>query len=214
MSRLEVEALESDPKFGLLAEIDHRHIKRFIIDELSKGAALAKWYGLYQVVMLLVLSVLGGFGVGCALKGDFGVMRMLLAAVLCSFTVLIVLHEAIHALAYRLQGVRNLRAGVQWRSFVFYIGAHREVVDERRFRRVALAPLVAVKIGCLAAIALGWGTPLAWFFAVVMTIHSFFCAGDIALVAFYNRHTDKYLLTYDDLDVGKTYFYSTQKKVV
>jgi hypothetical protein len=158
--------------------------------------------------MLLVLVFLLGKAVFLGTRGMPDALRQIGYALLFSFTVLIFLHELIHAVAYRLCGARNLKAGAMWRRFIFYVMADREVVNFRTFRIVAYAPLVFVKFCCLFLGILFWSSAQAYFFFSVMSIHSLFCAGDIAMLAFYRIHTGREIYSYDDLSQGKSFFYS------
>lgn len=207
MSRPTVDELIAGQKYELLAELEHKEVKQFILKQLSPSIALVRFYSVYQVLMLLLVLALFGFAVTRAFSGQVGYIQEMAWAVLFSLTVLVVLHEAFHALAYRICGIRNLRAGAIWKKFIFYVAADREVVDYSIFRFVAYAPFVLVKFSCLVAILLTWAGPGVWFFASVMCIHSLFCAGDMALLAFYKAHEGKTIFNYDDLRVGKTYFY-------
>jgi len=77
---------------------------------------------------------------------------------------------------------------------------------------VALAPLLVVKLICIAGLFAFYGEPLAYFFMTIMCLHSLFCAGDIAMLAFYRQHHDKEIYNFDVRDEGKTYFYIKRDK--
>jgi len=128
-------------------------------------------------------------------------------AILFSLSVLIVVHELLHALAYLLSGARRISFGLVPKKFIFYALADRQVIAPRAFHFVALTPFVVVKLACLVGLATTQNTLFIYFFLTVMCLHSLFCAGDIAMLAFYNLYRGKEIFNYDNRIEGKTYFY-------
>jgi len=208
MKKLTPEDLQNPDQFELLAELEHRQIKKFIYEQITPGVRLIRIYSIYQVAMLLLLGFLAGSAVVRLVRGVPEPLIYTGYAALFSFTVLIFLHELLHAVAYWLCGVRNLKAGAMLNKFVFYVMADREVIGFRTFQVVAFAPLVTVKLACLILGVLYWSTPWAYFFFSVMGIHSLFCAGDMAMLAFYSIREDKEIYNYDDLGLKKSFFYA------
>lgn len=207
MSRLVPEDLKNNPRFQLLEVLDHRQVKSFVYEQIGNSSKWLQVYGIYQVAMLLLFLVLLGYTVSLAFQGEPLPLYAVLGAMVFSVTLLVVLHESIHALAYRAVGARHLKSGVIWRKFVFYVAAHRQVLDYPAFRLVALAPLVVVKLLCLLGFALLGFSPAGYFMLSVLFLHSLFCGGDVAMLAFYEKHADKTIYTYDDLEQEKTFFY-------
>ncbi|MEN6453658.1 MAG: DUF3267 domain-containing protein [Prolixibacteraceae bacterium] len=212
MKKLRPEDLKNPEQFELLAEVEHRQIKKFIFEQITPGVRLIRIYSIYQMIMLVLLGFLAGHAVIRLVKGIPEPLIHTGYAVLFSFTVLIFLHELLHAFAYWVCGARKLKAGMMLKKFIFYVMADKEVIELRTFRIVAFAPLVTVKLVCLIAGVLSWYTPYAYFFFSVMCIHSLFCAGDMAMLAFYSNHSDKEIYNYDDMEQGKTFFYYRNKK--
>ncbi|MEL7586735.1 MAG: DUF3267 domain-containing protein [Prolixibacteraceae bacterium] len=212
MKKLTPDDLNNPAQFELLAEVEHRQIKKFIFGQITPGVRLIRIYSIYQVIMLLLLGFLAGDALVRIAGGVSGPLIYTGYASLFSFTVLIFLHELLHAFAYWLCGIRNLKAGAMLNKFVFYVMADREVIGFRAFRIVAYAPLVTVKVVCLVWGILYWSTPGAYFFFSVMCIHSLFCGGDIAMLAFYQAHADREIYNYDDPAHGKSFFYARRGK--
>jgi hypothetical protein len=111
-------------------------------------------------------------------------------------------------LAYLFTGARRISFGVIPKKFIFYALADRQVITARAFHIVALAPFVVVKLICLIGIVEFYDSQLMYFFLSVMCLHSLFCAGDIAMLAFYRIHKGKEIYNFDNRSEGKTYFYS------
>jgi len=199
--------LKGNSDFELLREIDHRQIKAFIMEQVQEPTRIMRIYSIYQIAMLLLFAVLFGRSVVPAYNGNWTSLFCLGAALLFSASVLVVLHELIHAVAYWQNGIRKLKAGAIWRKFIFYVAADQQVVDSRVFRRVALAPFIWVNVLTIVPGVLFWHHPAAYFFFSLMCIHSLFCAGDIAMLSFYERHSGKKIYNFDDLSQGKTFFY-------
>jgi hypothetical protein len=164
-------------------------------------------FSVYQITMLLLYLVLLGMSVVLAFRGNRAPLLWMGGALLFSVTVLVVLHELLHAVAYWQSGVRKLKAGAIWRKFIFYVAADQQVVRYPVFRRVALAPFIGMNVLTIVPAALLWGHPSVFFFLSLMCIHSLFCAGDIAMLSFYERHADLEIYNFDDLAQGKTFFY-------
>jgi len=207
MMKLTPEDLMKQENFELLAEVEHQNIKQFILSQISPGINLIRWFSNYQIAMMLLFVFLIIKAVIRVTRGMDEALWQIGYALLFSFTVLILLHEMIHALAYLSCGAKHLKAGIIWRKFIFYVMADRQVMDSRSFRLVACAPFVLVKGCCLILGLVFWSTSYAYFFFGVMCIHSLFCAGDMAMLAFYDLHAGKEIFNFDDRDQGKTFFY-------
>ena len=119
----------------------------------------------------------------------------------------------LHALAYLFTGSRKISFGYILKKFVFYALADRQVIGSRAFHIVALTPLIVVKLVSLFGIIIFYNTPMFYFLLTVMCLHSLFCAGDIAMLAFYNLHRGKEIYNYDIRSEGKTYFYIRKKYI-
>ncbi len=212
MSRkLTPEDLQNSNEFELLTEVSHLHLKKFIIEQIQEEKQLIKAYSVYQIAMLVILvaTVVKAFVMNS--HGISEPLQNIGLAVLFSFTVLVVIHELLHAVAYWLTGSRKLTFGAIWHKFIFYVLANKQVISPAAFRVVANAPLVVVKGTTLVLMILFWQHPVAYFFLTIMCLHSLFCAGDIAMLAFYRLHPDKEIFNYDDVDTKTTYFYFRKK---
>lgn len=207
MKKLIPEDLNNPDRYELLAEVEHRQIKKFIFEQIRPETRLIRIYSIYQASMLLLFGFLIGGAVLRLFRGLSEPLIQIGYAALFSFTVLVFLHELLHAMAYWLCGARNLKAGAMLRKFIFYVMADREVIGFRTFRIVAYAPFVCVKFCCLIFGVIFWSSG-AYFFFSIMCIHSLFCAGDIAMLAFYRIHKNKEIYNYDDMKLRKTFFYA------
>lgn len=204
---MNVESLKSDSEYQLLASIKHTEIKAFIKEELFNKTPLLVATSIVQMGSLGMLLLLFGYAFIINLKtGNFQpLLRMGFAAVL-SFSVLILVHELIHVLGFKILGKRDIRIGGSWKKFVFYAAGHLQILTKNELAFIAVLPFVSILL--LGATSFLWSSiPWALFFwSVVTLIHNLFCVGDALIVSFMFRHKGT-MLTYDDCDARISYFY-------
>lgn len=206
--KLKPEDLLDQSKFELLTEISHQKLREFVVEQISEEKFIIRIYSVYQLFMILLFTFLATRGIVWAVNGNSDLLVNIGWGVAFSLSGLIIVHELLHAFAYLITGARRISFGVILKKFVFYALADRQVIAPRAFHVVALAPFVVVKVICLIGIFLFFNQPATYFFLSVMCLHSLFCAGDIAMLAFYRIHHGKEIYNFDDKSEGKTYFYS------
>ena len=206
-TRLTPEDLKDQDKFELLTEVSHENLKEFVVQQIAKEKFVITIYSIYQLVMILLFIFIVTRSIVLAIKGFNEAFLFIGLAVVFSFTFLVVIHELLHALAYVSTGARKISFGAIPRKFIFYALADRQVIAPKAFRVVALTPFVVVKLVCLIGIVICFNQQLMYSFITVMCLHSLFCAGDIAMLAFYNIYKGKEIYNFDDKTEGKTYFY-------
>ncbi|HAH23592.1 MAG TPA: hypothetical protein DCL77_07520 [Prolixibacteraceae bacterium] len=208
MKKLSPEDLQNEHEFELLTEVSHLHLREFVIDLISKGKTIIRIYSIYQVIMMILFAYILTRGIVLFIKGDHTLLIQIGLSMLFSVTALVVIHELLHALAYLATGARRISFGVIPRKFVFYAMADRQVIAPRAFHIIALTPFIIVKLICLWGIVQFYNQPLMYFFLSMMCLHSLFCAGDIAMLAFYRLYPGKIIYNFDNKSEGKTYFYA------
>ncbi|TVP77773.1 MAG: DUF3267 domain-containing protein [Gemmatimonadales bacterium] len=181
-------------------------------DELAEwiGPMLSRWNvwtALWKVASfggLLALGALGGWFVAAGVIG-VGALLLQVGLGLVGALLLVAPHEALHALAYRWVGARNVGFGADWRRLVFHCTAHGFVADLPAFRRVALLPCVTVTGAALGAALL---VPVEWILLplTLVVAHFTFCAGDFALLGYLHDHREQGMQTVDDVESGTTAF--------
>lgn len=206
------EDLQNESEFELLTEVSHQKLREFVVEQIVEEKYVIRIYSIYQVIMMLLFVFLLTRGIILSIKGHSELLISVGLAVAFSLSALIVIHELLHALAYLLTGARRISFGVILKKFVFYALADRQVIAPRAFHIVALTPFVVVKMICLIGVIVFYNQQLMYFFLSVMCLHSLFCAGDIAMLAFYRIHSGKEIYNYDNKSEGKTYFYSRKKQ--
>jgi hypothetical protein len=203
------EQIQHSPGYRLIARISHDNIKAFLLEQFSGGSRLAKRYMIYQTLMGAVLAGLLVYSIASFFKGSTVELEWFSLAVLISFTALVVFHELLHAAAFLVTGVRNISFGANFWRFIFYVQADREVIPRKQFRLVALTPFMVVNL--ITASGTLWcvwqNSPAVILWLTIMSIHSFFCAGDYGLLCLYQNHPDKEIVTFDLKHERCSYFY-------
>ena len=210
--KLSPEDLQDGDEFELLAEVSHQKLREFVVEQIMEEKCIIRIYSIYQVIMMMLFAFLLTRGIVLSIKGHSEILISIGLSTLFSFSALIVIHELLHALAYLLTGARRISFGVILKKFVFYALADSQVIAPRAFHLVALAPFVVVKLICIIGFVEFYDEQLMYFFLGVMCLHSLFCGGDIAMLAFYRIHRGKEIYNFDNKSKGKTYFYSRIKK--
>lgn len=122
------------------------------------------------------------------------------------FFALLPLHEAIHGLAYRFFGARDVRYGLRLREGYAYATAHEFVIGRRPFVWVIISPFLVINtilIGLALAVP-AWAPVLI----VGLLLHIGGTSGDWSLLNYLWQHRERELLTYDDATTQISYFYA------
>jgi len=189
----------------------HSDIKELVYTELAKNRGWARIANGYQIVGLFtfIFYTFKAF-IPYYYFNETSSLIWLVLGLASSFSLLIVLHELIHAAAYCWVGVHNISFGAEWHKFLFYVQADRTVLNYNQFKKVSLAPVVVVGIISFMGMILFYNHPGFNFFLPIFALHSLLCAGDFGLLCFFQNRPDKDILTFDVKEEGKTYFYGRQ----
>jgi len=198
----------NNPGYEKTDEIEIKNIYPFVRHEMAGNQGWGLIVKMYQGIGLLLV----GFALIKAFapyltRHDTASLQGLGLGVLFTFTLLIVIHELIHALAYILVGARKLSVGMNLRKFLFYVQADKKVLNYKQFMIVALAPAVLVAITTLAGAILFFGQPLYYFFMTILGLHCLLCGGDLGLLCYFENRKEDEILTFDVKSEGKMYFY-------
>lgn len=190
------------PHYTLLREMTHATLGEFVLQYFLRHGS---W--ITRLHHLLSLGTLGAI-VWIAAARDHSFLRCLRdfgLAFGALFAVILPLHELLHAAAYRLVGARDIRWDYSVRMLAVWVVAHRFVAGARAFVIVALAPFVILNALLVAGAVFRPQHALFLLFVLLWHLHG--AAGDWALLNFVWLHRDRGFWTYDDAEVGKSYFY-------
>lgn len=202
-----IEELQNSDNYELVAELEHRQIKEFVIDQITTESKLIKGFMIYQGIMILVGLFFATRPIVLAMHGNYEPLFWLFGALAFTFTLLILIHELLHLLALKITGAPKISFGGYLKKFIFYAEADRHVLNRQQFALVALAPLVIVKTITLAGIIATIGHPSFYFWIFLMSAHSLFCAGDIGMLSFFDRFPGSKVYTYDVQEKKRSYFF-------
>ena len=188
----------------MIASVEHQAIKEFVWQQVMADKRFVPAYMVYQTLLLLSGMFFLTRAIVLAVKGESIYLVVSAATLVFCFTLLIALHELLHALALKLAGAPKVAFGAILRKFIFFAEADRFVLGRAAFFFVAFTPLVVIQVVALAGIIHWFSSPYVYFFLLLMTVHSFFCAGDVALAAVFNRYPGREMFTYDDRQEKKS----------
>jgi hypothetical protein len=210
MANPAIKELQSSDRYELVYQLEHHQVKEFVIRQITSGSRIIRWYMIYQFLMIVTGLFFVTRSVVLAFQGYFIPLFYLLGAIVFSFTVLILIHELLHAFAFKITGAPRVSMGAYLKKFVFYAEADGHVLNRKQFTLVALTPLVAVKLVTLGAVILTAAHPAVYFWILIMCAHSLFCAGDIGMLDYFYMFKEAELYTFDVRKEKKSYFYRTK----
>ena len=206
--KLKPEELEENG-YVLLDEMNHKDIVPFVKTFLHKRTWSSSFYYLSVIVSF---SLLLFFCVKYYHSGIFSIVKILLQIL---FGVLLTLalvpfHEWIHALAYKSQGAKQTSFDANLKRFYFLAIADHFVTSKWEFIIVALAPFLVISLALFIASYLSGESWKVTLFTT-LAIHSLACAGDFALLSYFEFNKQKKVVTYDDKKNKVSFFYGREK---
>lgn len=205
-----IEELRNSGEYDLIAQLNHRQIKEFVIEQLSENGKIIKIYMIYQLLMIVVGIFFFTRSIVLAFQGSVIQLYFSLAALAFCFSVLVVIHELLHGIALKLSGAPKVTFGGYLKKFIFYAEADQFVINRQQFAFIALTPLFVVKLITLICIIFLFGQPIFYFLIFVMSAHSLFCAGDIGLLSVFYKYKNSQIFTFD-VKVEKTSYFFQKK---
>jgi hypothetical protein len=118
------------------------------------------------------------------------------------------LHEAIHALFFKLLGAPQVGFGYARKGMMVYAYAQRFVMTLRENALVAAMPFLINTILLIILIIRVPGLQLVW--GLTLLLHTLGCVGDFILVLYAWKNRHRTIHTYDDLEEKRTYFFEKQ----
>jgi len=208
MANPTIEELQNSDRFELVARLKHTEIKNFVIEQISKtSSTLVKVYMFYQLLMVLTGMFFLARAIVFVFRNYYEPFLISALAIVFSLSFLIVVHEALHGAALKLTGAKHVAFGGYLKKFIFYAEADRHVLNRKQFAFIALTPLITVKIITLLGIFFFWNQPFFYFFLIIMSAHSLFCAGDIGLLSVFYDDKENEVFTFDVKEKKQSYFY-------
>lgn len=188
-----------------LDELDHTELIPFVQENLARRNFWSIFYWCANVLGIIGIVFLFWQAISREAMSFWAGLKYASFGVAASF-LLIPLHEAIHALAYRIVGAKKTSYDANWRQFYFMAIADKFVANRREFQIVALAPFMLISLGFLLPVFF-LSTPWQFGLLALVLTHASFCAGDFGLLSYFafRRHWD--LVTYDDKGNKTSFFF-------
>lgn len=201
------EQLQQDPSYNLLLMLPHDDLLPFLQEQINAKSKTMRYFLAFNALLIAGMAVIAVLDVRQGHIGWAGILKNFGLGTLLVFTILIVVHEGIHGLAYKLAGAPEVSFGVSWRKFYFYAVANKFIVGHKSFLLIALAPFLVISAGVIGGLFFAdvW---FKWVLLTILFMHTGACAGDFAMLAFYEKHRHLgRILTFDDVDKKISYFY-------
>ncbi|MCK4747999.1 MAG: DUF3267 domain-containing protein [Bacteroidales bacterium] len=208
--RLSIDEIRTDPSFKLLDKLHYDSIVEFATQYIRKRTRSMIFY----IIIILAFFVLQWsafiYGITVSQMNTVSLLKQFLYGLIISMTIIIPLHELIHAIGYFILGARKIRFGAVLKHFAFYATADDFVANRKGFLFLALSPFIVVSLLNLAGFIFVHGYA-SYTYISVLFFHATMCAGDFALLSYFEFHRDKELYTFDDVKNKTSYFYYRKK---
>ena len=200
--------LENDPVYTKIHELEFSEMIPFVLSNIRKRGIIPLLYlGINLIFLLLMVLIIVG-GVGLELLNAWSIIWQLLGGFLAGSILVIVPHELLHGLAYRIIGARKIQFGADLQQFIFYVTAHRFTISKGQLAFLAMTPFVLINL-VLITLTLVWAKEYLLFAATLLFCHNIMCIGDFAVLNYACKHRGE-LYTYDDTLNKKSYFFTRE----
>jgi hypothetical protein len=201
---LKVEDFDDQSRFRQLQAIPYSELVNFVLDYIGRKSWL-------MILFWSVCIVFAGIAltVRINIAGYFHVKNILYHSFLgfIAFPILMIpVHELMHVIPFWLTGAKRIRIGADLKQYIFYVTAHRHVINMGQFRFVALIPFLLISAALIMLILYLPGL-WKWSLSLLLFVHTTMCAGDFALLNFYHINRHRKIYTWDDADEKMAYFY-------
>jgi hypothetical protein len=201
-----VEQIKNDSSFQLLDKLHYDDIVDFATEYVRKRTRSMFYYLVLIIIFFILQWAAFLYGIFVNDMNTISLLKQFLYGLIISLTIVIPFHELIHALGYFLLGARKIRFGAVLKHFAFYAVADDFVANRNAFIFLALSPFVIVSLLNLAGFIFVQGYA-SYTYISVLFFHATMCAGDFALLSYFEFHRDKELYTFDDVGKKTSYFY-------
>jgi hypothetical protein len=201
---LGVEDLEDESRFRQILKVPYDELINFVFDYIKRRSDLMVFFWSLCIIFL-------GFAAYIRLNiaGYFPLKYILLHSLLGLIVfplILVPIHELLHVIPFRLTGAKKIRIGMDLKQYMFYVTAHRHVVNSKQFRWIGYTPFAVISLGLLLLILFVPGL-WKWSLSLLLLVHATMCAGDFAMMNFFRLSRNKKIYTWDDADKKIAYFY-------
>lgn len=200
----EITDLEDPCRYREVLRLPYEDIVSFVFDYLKRrtGLMLTFW-----ALCLIFAGTALNIRINIASYFPF---RSILWHSLLGFIIFpllsIPVHELLHVIPFLFTGAKRIKVGMDLKQYIFYVTAHRHVVNGKQFYFVGLLPFILVSVAAIYLIFIMPGL-WKWSLSVFLFVHATMCAGDFAMLNFFHINRNKKLFTWDNADKKMAYFY-------
>lgn len=201
----DVHTLRSDPAYQLIAELGFDDMLPFVMEHIRKKGFFQVFYLLVNIGLLTFLIMLSAKG----LSDQTLIWKQLIiqgaGGILAGSILIIPIHELLHALAYRILGVRKIIFGADPGQMIFYVTADRFPVSGMQVHFLTMTPFFIINLLTITAnvFLLEGGLLFSVFF---LLCHNLMCIGDFAISGYLCEIKGR-VYTFDEPEKKLSYFY-------
>ncbi|BDD11016.1 hypothetical protein FUAX_34480 [Fulvitalea axinellae] len=195
--------LNDKTKFRILHEFSFDETKEFLLNNAPRRS---RWMIFFQIWTITTLAV-SVFFIIFKSEGIIDSLQQILIGLVLCFSLVIILHEGLHGLAFLPLGKRNISFGWIPKKFMFYAMAHRESLSTRQYAYIAMLPFAVINSAMI--ICAFFFPEFVTVFLTILTVHSLFCSGDFMFTSIFMSMGEVY--TYDDKKLRRTYIFVPAK---
>jgi hypothetical protein len=201
-----VDQIRNDSRFRLLDQLHYDSIVEFATEYIRKSTRSMTFFIVIVIIFFVIQWSAFVYGITVKDMNTVSLLKQFLYGLIASLTIIIPAHELIHAIGYFLLGARKISFGAAMKHFAFYAVADDFVVRRRGFVFLAISPFIVVSLLMLAGFIFVGGYA-SYTYISALFFHATMCAGDFAMLSYFEFHRDKDVYTFDDVKNKTSYFY-------
>ncbi len=206
--KISPQEISTSDKFHLTHVLSYDNIAPFVFSNIKKFNLAT--FAFYFLNILFV--AIGIIAIVIFVSSDFFTWKYTLLNLILGFLIypilLIPVHELVHAIIYKLIGAPKIKFGIDLSQYIFYIAADNFAVNFKELLWVAVAPFIFISGLAFLAFQLFQG-PFAISFILTLIAHGTMCIGDFAVLSFFMENDHKKVITFDNVEEKKAFFYKT-----
>lgn len=195
------EQLLEGEEYKKLKELHHDEMVPFLLENLKNRNPVN---GVFKHGTMLLIALVLYVWIGRWDTTSFFIG--LGAGILFTFTVGVIIHEVLHLIVYKILGAKKTRLKALWDQGAVAAVADRFVVSEKEFYFLAFTPFVVLTTAGIIALFNTYG----WVFygvSIFLIVHATACIGDFSLAGFIYENRNQSILTFDNTEEDKSYFF-------
>jgi len=199
------ETLHREQAYRLILQLDFNEMIPFVISNIRKASLSSLLYLIINSAFLIFIIIYAFWSINLGHTNTGRVIWLVLAGILTGSFLVILPHELLHGLAYRILGARKIKFGADLQQFIFYVTADGFPISKKELIFLAMTPFVLINLLLIVFTAV-WVPQLTLFSASFLFCHNLMCIGDFAMISYAYSHKGE-VFTYDDTENKRSYFF-------